>query len=314
MDTDRIPFLRPARLAAQGARSIGPMLSPGDVARSLGRVAQATAAPLLPRRSLEAAVSGRVVLMTGASYGIGRAAAVQVAAAGATTVVVARGAEQLEELAGEIAAAGGDARPYATDLSDMAAIDALAAQLAADGLDVDVLVNNAARSIRRSIAESYDRFHDYERTMRLNYFGAVRLTLALLPGMRARRQGHVVNVSTLGVQTSTPRFSAYLASKAALEAFARVAAAECLGDDVRFTTVHMPLVRTPMSQATKLYDAMPALSPEQAGEMLCGALRSRAAQVGPRVGALAEVGHAISPASANEVLHAFYRAVPEAAS
>ena len=312
MDTDRIPFLRPARLAARGARSIGPMLSPAEVARSVGRVAQATAAPLLPRRSLEAAVSGRVVLMTGASYGIGRAAALQVAAAGATTVVVARGAEQLEQLAGEITDAGGDARPYAIDLSDMAAIDALAAQLAADGLDVDVLVNNAARSIRRSIAESYDRFHDYERTMRLNYFGAVRLTLALLPGMRARRQGHVVNVSTLGVQTSTPRFSAYLASKAALEAFTRVAAAECLGDDVRFTTVHMPLVRTPMSQATRLYDAMPALSPEQAGDMLCGALRSRAEQVGPRVGALAEVGHALSPASANEVLHALYRAVPEA--
>ena len=314
MDASRIPFARQASLAAQGARSIGPLLAPGELAKSLGRVAQATAAPLLPRRSLEAAVSGRVVVMTGASYGIGRAAALQVAAAGATTVVVARGADQLTELATEIADAGGDARPYVTDLSDMDAIDALAAQLDADGLVVDVLVNNAARSIRRSIAESYDRFHDYERTMRLNYFGAVRLTLALLPGMRARRHGHVVNVSTLGVQTITPRFSAYLASKAALEAFTRVAAAECLGADVRVTTVHMPLVRTPMSQATKLYDAMPALSPEAAGELICSALRSRAAQVGPRVGALAEVGHAISPASANEVLHAFYRAVPEAAS
>jgi len=314
MDASRIPFARQAGLAAQGARSIGPLLAPGELAKSLGRVAQATAAPLLPRRSLEAAVSGRVVVMTGASYGIGRAAALQVAAAGATTVVVARGADQLTELATEIADAGGDARPYVTDLSDMDAIDALAAQLDADGLVVDVLVNNAARSIRRSIAESYDRFHDYERTMRLNYFGAVRLTLALLPGMRARRHGHVVNVSTLGVQTITPRFSAYLASKAALEAFTRVAAAECLGDDVRFTTVHMPLVRTPMSQATKLYDAMPALSPEAAGELICGALRSRAEQVGPRVGAWAEVGHAISPASANEVLHTLYRAVPEPTS
>jgi short-subunit dehydrogenase len=294
-----------------GARAIGPVLSPGEVARSIGRIAHATAAPLLPRRSLEAAVGGRVVVMTGASYGIGHAAALQIAAAGATTILVARGAEQLDELAGQIEQAGGTAHTYVTDLSDMKAIDALVVRLDADGHEVDVLVNNAARSIRRSIAQSYDRFHDYERTMQLNYFGAVRLTLAVLPGMRARRRGHVVNVSTLGTQTSTPRYSAYLASKAALEAFTRVAAAECLGDDVRFTTVHMPLVRTPMSQATKLYDAVPAMSPEAAGELLCGAICSRAEQVGPRVGAWAEVGHAISPASANEVLHTLYRAIPE---
>ncbi len=311
MDADRIPLVRPARRAARGARAIGPILSPTEIARSIGRVAQATAAPLLPRRSLESAVSGRVVVVTGASYGIGHAAALQIAGAGARTVVVARGAEQLDDLVGRIRDAGGTAHAYPADLSDMEAIDALAAALAADGLEADVLVNNAARSIRRSIAQSYDRFHDYERTMRLNSFGAVRLTLALLPGMRARRRGHVVNVSTLGVQTISPRFSAYLASKAALEAFTRVAAAECLDDDVRFTTVHMPLVRTPMSRATKLYDSMPALSEEAAGELLCGALCSRAEQVGPLVGALAEVGHAISPAAANELLAALYRAVPE---
>ncbi len=312
MDTDRIPLLRPARRAIDGARAVGPVISPAEIARSIGRVAQATAAPLLPKRSLESAVGGRVVVITGASEGIGHATALQIAAAGARTVVVARGADKLEQLVAQIEQAGGTAHAYPTDLSDMAAIDALTGQLAADGLEVDVLVNNAARSIRRSIAQSYDRFHDYERTMQLNYFGAVRLMLAVLPGMRARRQGHVVNVSTLAVQTMTPRFSAYLASKAALEAFTRVAASECLGDDVRFTTVHMPLVRTQMSEATKLYDALPAMTPEAAGEMLCGALCSRAEQVGPRVGAWAEVGHAISPASANEVLYALYRAVPEA--
>jgi len=311
MDADSLPLGRSVRRAVRGARALGPVASPTQLARSLGRVAQATAAPLLPARSLSAAVGGRVVLVTGASQGIGRATAAQVAAAGATTLVVARSAAQLGELVEEIEDAGGSARAYPADLSDMAAIEALVAQLAEDGLKVDVLINNAARSIRRSVAQSYRRFHDYERTMRLNYFAPVRLTLAVLPGMRERHRGHIVNVSTLGVQTSTPRFSAYLASKAALEAFARVAAAECIGDSVRFTTVHMPLVRTAMSEPTRLYQAMPALSPEAAGEMICGALRTRAELVGPRIGAVAEVSRAISPATSTEVLHALYRAVPE---
>lgn len=299
------PLPGPARRAA---RALGPMVSPGDMARSVGRVARSTAAPVLPRRSLPAAVQGRVVLVTGASYGIGRSAALQVAAAGATTVVVARGEDLLAELVGEIAGAGGTAYGYAADLSDMEAIDELTARLAADGLEVDVLINNAARSIRRSIADSYDRFHDYERLMRLNYFGAVRLTMAVLPGMRERGDGHVVNVSTLGVQTSTPLFGAYLASKSALEAFTRVAAAECLGDGVRFSVIHMPLVRTPMSQATKAYDGLPAMSPDDAAGLITEALRTRAEQVGPRVGALAEISHAVSPAMSNELLHALYRA------
>jgi NAD(P)-dependent dehydrogenase (short-subunit alcohol dehydrogenase family) len=287
------------------------VVSPTDVARSMGRVARATAAPLLPTRSLESAVSGRTVLVTGGSYGIGRAAALQLADAGATTLVVARGADQLAELAAEIDSAGGTAQAYPADLSNMKAIDRLAAQLAADGHEVDVLVNNAARSIRRSLAESYDRPHDFERTMRLNYFGAVHLTMALLPGMRERRSGHVVNVSTMGTQTSTPRFAAYLASKAALEAFARVAAAECLGDGVRFSTVHMPLVRTPMIEPTAAYAKLPALSPEQAAELIGDALRTQAENVGPRMGTVAEVLSALYPTGANEVLHALYRAVPE---
>lgn len=286
-------------------------VSPAGVARSVGRMARATAGPLLPRRSLEAAVGGRTVLLTGASHGIGRATAGQLAGAGATTLVVARGEALLAELVTEIAGHGGTAQAYVADLSSMAAIERLTEQIAADGHEVDVLVNNAARSIRRSLAESYDRMHDFERTMRLNYFGAVHLTMALLPGMRERRRGHVVNVSTMGTQTSTPRFAAYLASKAALEAFTRVAAAECLGDDVRFTTVHMPLVRTPMIEPTALYATMPALSPEQAGDLIGEALRTRAESVGPRLGTVAEVLSALSPDGATEVLHALYRAVPE---
>ena len=288
----------------------GPLVvSTGEVARSVGRVARATAAPLLPTRSLASAVGGRTVLVTGSSYGIGRAVAAQVAGAGATTLLVARDAELLGGLAGEIADAGGTAHVYPADLSDMAAIAALADRLAADGHAVDVLVNNAARSIRRSLADTYDRLHDFERLMRLNYFGAVHLTMALLPGMRERRRGHVVNVSTMGTQTSTPRFAAYLASKAALEAFTRVAAAECLGDGVRFSVVHMPLVRTPMIEPTAAYEGLPALSPEQAGGLIAEALRTQAEYVGPRVGTASEVLSALFPAGANEVLHALYRGV-----
>jgi NAD(P)-dependent dehydrogenase (short-subunit alcohol dehydrogenase family) len=291
---------------------VGPVrVSPSQVARSVGRVARATASPLLPTRSLRDAVGGRTVLVTGASHGIGHATALQLASAGATTLVVARGADALDALVGQIRAGGGEAQAYAADLSSTAAIDRLAAQLDHDGHAVDVLVNNAARSIRRSLADSYDRPHDFERTMRLNYFGAVHLTMALLPGMRERHRGHVVNVSTMGTQTSTPRFAAYLASKAALEAFTRVAAAECLGDGVRFSTVHMPLVRTPMIEPTAAYANMPALSPDQAGELIGRALRTRAESVGPRFGTVAEVFSALSPAAANELLHALYRAVPD---
>ena len=290
----------------------GPLVvSTGEVARSVGRVARATAAPLLPTRSLEAAVGGRTVLVTGSSYGIGRATAVQVAQAGATTILVARDEDRLAELASEIAAGGGAAHAYPADLADMEAIARLADRLAADGHEVDVLVNNAARSIRRSLADTYDRLHDFERTMRLNYFGAVHLTMALLPGMRERGRGHVVNVSTMGTQTSTPRFAAYLASKAALEAFTRVAAAECLGDGVRFSVVHMPLVRTPMIEPTAAYEGLPALSPEQAGGLIGEALRSQAEYVGPRVGTASEVLSALFPAGANEVLHALYRGMQE---
>jgi NAD(P)-dependent dehydrogenase (short-subunit alcohol dehydrogenase family) len=291
---------------------VGPVtVSTGEVARSVGRVARATASPLLPRRSLESAVGGRTVLVTGSSYGIGRAAAAQVAGAGATTLVVARDERRLADLVGEITDAGGVAQAYSADLADMDAIADLAARLDADGHEVDVLVNNAARSIRRSLADTHDRLHDFERTMRLNYFGAVHLTMALLPGMRERRRGHVVNVSTMGTQTSTPRFAAYLASKAALEAFTRVAAAECLGDDVRFSVVHMPLVRTPMIEPTAAYEGMPALSPEQAGGLIGEALRTRAEYVGPRIGTASEVLSALFPTGANEVLHALYKGVPD---
>ncbi len=269
---------------------------------------------MLGPRSLHSAVDGRTVMVTGASSGIGRAAAVEIGRAGGTVLLVARTAAGLEDTAREIKTSHGRAEVFCADLSAEQSIDELLERVFAQHPTIDVLVNNAGRSIRRSLALSYDRFHDFERTMQLNYLGPVKLVLGLLPGMRERRSGQIVNVSTLGVQTNAPRFSAYIASKAALDAFTRVAAAECADDGVQFTTIHMPLVRTPMSAPTKLYDRFPALTPEQAAQLVSDAIRTRVDHVGPHVGALTELGYAISPAVAKENLGAAYRAFPDTAA
>src|SRR6476469_6379291 len=212
-------------------------------------------------RSFAHAVNGKVVLITGASSGIGQAAAFKIAAAGGIPLLVARSADKLEETKQEIEAKGGTAYTYSADLSDLDSIDQLVEQVLSDHPAIDVLVNNAGRSIRRSIALSGDRFHDFERTIQLNYLGTIKLTMGLLPHMRERGSGHVVNVSSIGVQTNPPRFSAYVASKAALDAWTRVASSEVIGDSVTFTTIHMPLVRTPMIAPTKIYDSFPTISP-----------------------------------------------------
>jgi thioester reductase-like protein/short-subunit dehydrogenase len=262
-------------------------------------------------RTLAEAVQGRRVLITGASSGIGRATALQVAAAGGIPLLVARNVEMLEEVRAEIVAAGGQAYVYAADMSDMASVDDLVARVLADHRHVDMVVNNAGRSIRRSIALSYDRFHDFERTMQLNYFGAIRLIIGLLPDMRERGHGHIVNISSIGVQTNPPRFSAYVASKAALDAFTRVVASETIGDGVTFTTIHMPLVRTPMIAPTKMYDAFPAIAPEQAADMICEALRKRPKHMGTRLGTAGEVLYALSPKAVDRILHLAYRVFPD---
>jgi NAD(P)-dependent dehydrogenase (short-subunit alcohol dehydrogenase family) len=262
-------------------------------------------------RSLAAAVRGKRVLITGGSSGIGAESARQIAAAGGIPIIVARSLDKLLEVQQEIVDAGGTCHVHTCDLSDLDAID----QLVKDVLDahsgVDFLVNNAGRSIRRSIKLSYDRFHDLERTMQLNYFGAVRLITGLLPSMVDQRFGHVINVSSIGVQTGAPRFSAYVASKAALDAYSRIAAAETLGKGVTFTTIHMPLVRTPMIAPTKMYDAFPAISPKEAGEMVCEAIRSRPKSINTRLGTTAEVLYAIAPKLVDQVLHLAYQAFPD---
>jgi NAD(P)-dependent dehydrogenase (short-subunit alcohol dehydrogenase family) len=265
-------------------------------------------------RTLREAVEGRNVLITGASSGIGKATALKIAGAGGVPLLVARNVDKLEEVRAEIVAAGGTAYVYAGDISDMDDVDRLLERVLADHGHVDMLVNNAGRSIRRSVALSYERFHDYERTMQLNYFGAVKLILGLLPSMRQRGRGHIVNISSIGVQTSPPRFSAYVASKAALDAFTRVVASEVIGDGITFTTIHMPLVRTPMIAPTKMYSAFPTISPDDAAEMICEALRTRRKHIGTRLGTVGEVAYALSPKAVDRILHLAYRVFPDSAA
>ncbi|HMD58120.1 MAG TPA: SDR family oxidoreductase [Solirubrobacteraceae bacterium] len=265
-------------------------------------------------RTLKEALSGKHVMITGASSGIGRSTALKVAAAGGVPLLVARNVDKLEEVRAEIVASGGTAYVYAADISDVESIEGLLERVLSDHRNIDMLVNNAGRSIRRSIALSYDRFHDFERTMQLNYFGAVKLIIGLLPHMRERGSGHIVNVSSIGVQTNPPRFSAYVASKAALDAFSRVVASEVIGDGVTFTTIHMPLVRTPMIAPTKMYDAFPAISPDEAADMICEAMRSRPKQMGTRIGKFGEVAYSLNPSAVDRLLHLAYRVFPDSAA
>jgi NAD(P)-dependent dehydrogenase (short-subunit alcohol dehydrogenase family) len=266
---------------------------------------------LFKDRSLSAAVRGKVVLITGASSGIGKATAVKVADAGATVLLVARSVDKLEETKAEIETAGGVAHIHRCDMSDVEDVERMAEEVLAYHGQVDILVNNAGRSIRRSVKLAYDRFHDYERTMQVNYFGAVRLILALLPSMQARKSGHIINVSSIGTQTNPPRFSAYVASKAALDAFGRVIASEVFDDGVHITTIHMPLVRTPMIAPTRMYDMFPAISPEEAAEMIAGAMIGQPKKVATRLGTFGELLYAVAPTLSDKILSTAYRLFPE---
>jgi short-subunit dehydrogenase len=265
-------------------------------------------------RSFEGAVNGKRVVITGASSGIGEAAAMKIAAAGGIPLLVARGMEKLEELKKKIEAEGGTAYVYSADLSDMESIDALVEKIRDEHPVVDILVNNAGRSIRRSIALSHDRFHDFERTMQLNYFGAIRLTMGLLPHMRERKAGHIIQISSIGAQTNPPRFSAYVASKAALDAWTRVVGSETIGDNVHFTTIHMQLVRTPMIAPTKIYDAFPTLTPDEAGDLICEAIRSKPKTINTRIGTFGEVLYALAPKAMDQILHTAYKVFPDSAA
>ncbi|MGB9185299.1 MAG: SDR family oxidoreductase [Solirubrobacteraceae bacterium] len=269
---------------------------------------------LFKDRSFEGAVNGRTVLITGASSGIGKAAAFKIAKAGGIPLLVARSADKLEEAKREIEDNGGVAYTYSADISDPASVDDLVQRVLADHPAIDTLVNNAGRSIRRSVALSYDRFHDYERTIQLNYLGTIKLIMGLLPHMRDRRSGLIVNVSSIGVQTNPPRFSAYVASKAALDAWTRVVASESIGDNVHFTTIHMPLVRTPMIAPTKMYDSFPTISPEEAADLVCEAIRAKPKQINTRLGTFGEVAYALFPKAVDQILSTAYKVFPDSAA
>jgi len=272
-------------------------------------------------RSLRGTVAGKVVLVTGGSSGIGLAAACKFAEAGATTLICARDEDKLAEAKKEILAyakqAGRDdakVETYAVDLADEAGTRAFIDWIGANHGGVDFLINNAGRSIRRAIEASYDRFHDFERTMSLNYFGCLRITMGLLPGMVAKRHGHIVNISSIGVLTNAPRFSAYVASKAALDAWTRCASSEYADVGVTFTTINMPLVRTPMIAPTKIYNNVPTLSPEQAADMIAQACVEKPVRIATRLGVFGEVLHAFVPRVAQIVSNTTFRMFPDSAA
>jgi NAD(P)-dependent dehydrogenase (short-subunit alcohol dehydrogenase family) len=245
--------------------------------------------------ALREAVAGKVVLVTGASSGIGRAASVRFAAAGATVLMVARSEDLLAEVVTEVEAGGGTAYAYRCDLTDLEQVDALVTKVLDRHDHVDVLVNNAGMSIRRKVRHSVDRFHDFERPMQLNYFAAVRLTMGLLPTMVERESGQVVNISSWAAVLRPARFSGYAASQAALEAWSEPVQGEVLDDGVVLTNVHMPLVRTPMIAPTKLYRRLPALTVDQAASVVCDAVVSRSRRVTPLAAGLISWAEAISP-------------------
>lgn len=265
-------------------------------------------------RSLRGTVGGKVVLVTGGSSGIGLAAAHKFAEAGATTIICGRDETKLQEACAEAEAKGQQFVAYPVDLADMADCDRFVKLLLENHGAVDFLVNNAGRSIRRAIESSYDRFHDFERTMQLNYFGALRVTMGLMPAMVAKRRGHVVNISSIGVLTNAPRFSAYVASKAALDAWTRCASSEFQDQGITFTTINMPLVRTPMIAPTQIYNNVPTLSPEQAADMIADACITKPVRIATRLGITGQVLHALLPRVAQIAMNTSFRMFPDSSA
>ena len=261
-----------------------------------------------------AALKGKHVVITGASSGIGQVTALKVAQAGGIPVLVARGKDKLEETKSTIELRGGTAYVFPCDLSDLEAIDRLCEQISTEVPSVDFVINNAGRSIRRSLRLSQDRFHDFERTMQLNYFGAIRLIMGLMPAMHQQKSGHIVNISSIGVQTNPPRFSAYVASKSALDSWSNVVASEVVGNGITFTNIHMPLVRTPMIAPTKIYDKFPTISPAQAADIVIRAMVEKPHEINTALGNAGAIAHTLAPKTAFRVLNMAYHVFPDSAA
>ena len=302
-----------ARKPRQPRPSVAKTVSRVIEASPMGKAAAVTQAIVQSRKNaqLSRRVRNKVVVVTGASSGIGEDCALKLAAAGATVILAARTPAKLEATLSRIEANGGKAHAYACDIADMADCDRFIKKVLAEHRHVDILINNAGRSIRRSVKFSFDRFHDYERTMQLNYFGALRLIFGFAPVMLQRKAGHVINISSIGVLASPPRFSAYVASKAALDAFSWCAAPEFADSNVRFTTINMPLVRTPMIAPTRLYDAFPTLSPDEAAELVMTAVIDKPKRVATGLGLAGAVAQAVAPGVSEFVLNQAYRLFPD---
>ena len=266
---------------------------------------------LFQDRTLQGRIGGKVAMVTGASSGIGEALSIRLAEAGAKVLLVARSHEKLEAVQEAIDFRGGESLIHTCDLSDPEDADRLVREVLDEYGHVDLLVNNAGRSIRRGVSHSYDRYHDFERTMQLNYFGSLKLILGLLPTMRERKEGQIVNVSSIGVQTNAPRFSAYVASKAALDAFSRSIASEVVTDGISVTTVYMPLVRTPMTAPTKIYEAFPLRSTDDAVDMIVDGIIHRKKRVATRLGIFGEVTYSIAPRFVDRILNTGFRLFPD---
>lgn len=262
-------------------------------------------------RSLKGRVENKIILITGASSGIGQATAFKLAENGAQMILVARDEEKLANTRMEVEERGGIAHTYQCDLSKIDQVDTLVENVLAEHGRVDILINNAGRSIRRSVANSVDRFHDFERTMQLNYFGSLKLTLGLLPSMEAQGGGHIINISSIGVLTNAPRFSAYVASKAAMDAFTRCAASEYSDMNINFTTINMPLVATPMIAPTKIYKSVPTLSPDQAADLLATAIIDKPKRIATNLGIFGSVLHALFPKLAEIIMNSSFRMFPD---
>jgi len=316
---------RPAKPAADAAPAPKPRTRKPSVVKAVakaiedspvGKAGALTGAVLRTRRAglLSRRVRNKNIVVTGATSGIGQDCALKLAEAGATVILAARTPQKLDETVALIRSRGGKAFAYACDISSMADCDRFVQTVLAEHRHVDILINNAGRSIRRSVKFSFDRFHDFERTMQLNYFGALRLIFGFAPKMLERKSGHIINISSIGVLASPPRFSAYVASKAALDAFSWCAAPEFADANVRFTTINMPLVRTPMIAPTKLYDAFPTLSPDEAAELVMTAVIDKPKRVATGLGLAGAVAQAVAPGVSEFVLNQAYRLFPDSAA
>jgi NAD(P)-dependent dehydrogenase (short-subunit alcohol dehydrogenase family) len=303
---------RPAR-KAPSARAVVKTVAKVIEDSPVGKAGAVTNAVLRSRRAaqLSRRVRNKVVVVTGATSGIGQDCALKLAAAGATVILAARTPSKLDETVERIRGEGGKAFAYACDIANMADCDRFIEKVLAEHRHVDILVNNAGRSIRRSVKHSFDRFHDFERTMQLNYFGALKLIFGFAPVMLERKAGHIINISSIGVLASPPRFSAYVASKAALDAFSWCAAPEFADSNVRFTTINMPLVRTPMIAPTKLYDAFPTLSPDEAAELVMSAVIDKPKRVATGLGLAGAVAQAVAPGVSEFILNQAFRLFPD---